>query len=363
MDKDEEKPKYHKKYTDPEKRKKYQREYQIKRYYDKKALKNLDKVVISEEVEEVKTKEIPKEIQKIENQDPIFMAMSALKETLGPEDPVSKGIDKYGKYIVLGMSFVKGFAENMAAHQEEKKVNESQRINVQPPEGWNRLSDIERIARKYNKDGTESAWYLQGLAYERSMLGSDVEVAVRSHYPVAMERTTAGSMQAERNKIISRDETKSLRKENEGASMAELQRQSEQWDKKEEKKTELAEESKVESENPATEVIDPNVALNEIFAEMTEDNKRFLGLITNYFKNRSIEQFEKDLNNVDALIVQYKPFLNVLPVQTRTLFKSLSFEDWKSLLVSQDQEKLNLIVNKNLEEKLKNLIEELKAAL
>lgn len=371
MDKDseveEKRPEYAYHYKDAEARKAYQREYQLRRYYEKiKPKKEKDNVK-----EKLKGESANMEEAKTPN---LSEGIGIVTDLLGKDDPIANAIKKYEKPIMLGLQLLKGFAENMNAYNAQKQSNKPQQQGPQPPEGWLGSSALQRMNRKYLPNGNINPWYAQGLAYENASSG----VQGVSYNPVDMEATRYGSMEAERQRHNSRDTTMSQK------SMADLERESNKWDQKpatqndgmniatakEVERTDkqpksINEALKLKEEQKQKDIDVPNAeeTLQNIGEKLMEDAAKYLNLIKVYFQNRTLKDFEKDLRNVDKTIVQYESMVEILPYQAKEAFKSLSFEDWEKLIVDADPDKLILIEKKKLKPKLKKLIEQLKNKL
>jgi hypothetical protein len=90
---------------------------------------------------------------------------------------------------------------------------------------------------------------------------------------------------------------------------------------------------------------------------------KYLNLVVNYFKTRPLDDFEKDLKNVDETIVKYKDVFDLLPFQAKEAFKRISTEEIEGMIKESDPEKYKMIVKKKLKGKLAKLWEDLKAKL
>jgi hypothetical protein len=380
MDKDQEVKPYLSKYKDPEARKAYLNEKNKERYQKIKALKSLSKGDENMSANaEIKIKSPIKPVeggQKDMTDGAFKQALDGLKDIAGDDDdPVIKTINKYGKYLPLVFQFLQGFAQsaqanNAAQVQQMAQIQQQQqRRGVSAPDGWMNMTPLQRMARKYDGSGNETAWYRQGVLYDEQSSGfDDIGAAVRSNRPVAMENTYHGQrMAAQQNAERFK-------------SMAEINRaaENEKWDDKKEEvgAQDLSKAREVprkdgqpSSINEAIKKDDQPVAETEVKAEevlkqvgdrLMEDNQKYLGMVLEYFKSRPLKQFEDDLKNAEKTI---KEFIDkwgwAIPFQTREAVKRTTFEELEQMLTDQDPEKHKMIVKKKLKPKLRKLWEEL----
>lgn len=89
------------------------------------------------------------------------VANDVLKPKEGEESKFLKVVNKYEKYLPIVGNFVQGFLENMQKQQAMKP-----KVTVQGPSGWDSLSPLQRMSRKYEPDGSMSDWYRAGEAWE-----------------------------------------------------------------------------------------------------------------------------------------------------------------------------------------------------
>lgn len=344
-------------YKDVEKRKAYMRAYQLQRYHEKmngdfKRKKRKDDDIVQGEEDTMPGQK-----------DDFQTALNSLQDVLGKEDPVAKAIDKYGKYIPLAFKFIEGFTESMRAHQMSAMQNNPnyqvslQQANsqkVQPPPGWKEMSSMQRLDKKYDGTGEISQWYRAGEAYEAAKgAGGQVQI---SYSPVPMERTVHGQKTAKTG----------------GVSMAELNRRAEQeqWDgapagvKEVPRKdgqpstiNEIAARKKAEQTGEEVAGVEkPEEVLAQVGQELAEDQKMYLNIVIEYFKNRKIEDFEKDVENVEETSSKFeKTFLPILPMQVRHLIKNMAFEELEQALKDSDNNKYELLKKKRMIPKLKKM--------
>jgi hypothetical protein len=335
------KPQFAEKYPDVEKRRLYQKKYQLDRYHRNKSLKEVATEGVMETQQAVPIQSGTAPTNQFEG------VLNALTDSLGPEDGVSKFIKKVQPFIPLATSFIQGFVENMNA----ARVAEAKPVNTGPvpPDGWLHVDGISRLKRKYNPDGSLSQWYLAGEYYDQQAAMRSVGAGVQSGQPVQIERTYHGEHEA----ALQRRQQQMIQHER---SMSDLQREAQVFDKRETSPEPQKNEGDI-SGDQAKQIV------QEIAPKLQEDAMKYLNLVVNYFKTRPLDDFEKDLKNVDETIVKYKDVFDLLPFQAKEAFKRISTEEIEGMIKESDPEKYKMIVKKKLKGKLAKLWEDLKAKL
>ena len=364
QDKTLKQPKYAEHYKDVEARKKYQREYQLARYHNKKALQS---VTAGEGIME-NNKSIAPAIIGNAPVDQFQGALNALTETLGPDDGVAKFIKKVQPFVPLATAFIQGFVQNMNA-QQAAAAQQQQPQGPQAPEGWLYMDGMTKLKKKYNPDGSLSSWYLAGEYYDQQAAIHGINAGVQRSMPVQMESTIHGQREA----AIQRREQQMQGQR----TMKDLEREAQQFDKPQDMSTArevprsdgapaTIDEAIKAKEQPADQ--QPQITgdqakeiIQEIAPKLQEDALKYLNLVVNYFKTRPLDQFEADLKNIDKMIEQYSTFIDLLPFQAKEAFKRISAEELEAMLKESDPEKHKMLVKKKLKPKLHKLWDELKA--
>lgn len=365
-------PKYAEHYKNVEQRKMYQRQYQLDRYHRKKALASAGQ---GEIMENKQVTPAPVGSMGAAPVDQLTQALDALTATLGPDDGVSKFIKKVQPFVPIATAFVQGFVQNMNARQAEQQQSQQQAPGIQPPEGWVYADAMTKLKRKYDAGGNISSWFLQGEYYDQQMAMRGVGAGVQSGMPSRMESTIHGQREA----AISRRNNEMAAAQQ--RTMRDLEKEAQHFDKKadmtnakEVPRTDGAPEtinqaieSKEVQENaenkPTMTGEQAKEIIQEIAPKLQEDAVKYINLVVSYFKTRPLDQFEKDLKNVDQTIVQYGSFIDLLPFAAKEAFKRVSAEELEGMLKESDPEKHKMIVKKKLKGKLFKLWDELKARL
>ncbi|MFA5658537.1 MAG: hypothetical protein WC900_04570, partial [Oscillospiraceae bacterium] len=114
-------PKHLQKYKQIEKRKQWLREYHLKRYHEKhdkqSAIKEITKpeIKMEEKIMEATPQAAPKQGD-ISDKDFAKIVEEFQNITDTKDDPLINGVKKYGPLVMM---FIKGFAENAQAHQQQ----------------------------------------------------------------------------------------------------------------------------------------------------------------------------------------------------------------------------------------------------
>lgn len=336
-------------YKNIAKRVKYRRDYQ-RRYYH----------------EVIKKKDEGSQMPEGMSDDDFKTIAEGVKEVLPKEDSVGKIINAVEKYGPLVLKFVQGFAENMQARQAAQQQGQQQ-TGPRPPPGWEGLTPIQKLNKKYDGAGNETAFYRAGVSYDEYIATGQAAI---SYQPVPMERTAQGQRMAAQSRRVEQPEHIDSR------TMRDLQRQaeSERWDNQESGSMETAKEVPRKDGAPKTinEAIqrneqqkpDSEAVLQEISQEMINDNQRYIDLVVAYFKTRDINSFEDDLKNIDGFIGKFKEtFMPLLPIQAKMLIKKTPFEELEGILKDSDPNKYELIKKKKLTAKFKKLWTEIQNTL
>jgi len=366
------KPKFADKYKDVEARREYQRKYQLERYHKKQALKKISK----DEPMEAQTPKQMNEQTATQDApiDPVNQVLGAITEALGPEDGVAKFIKKVTPLLPLAKSFVEGFVQNMNAHKAANDPSaKQQQQGPTPPDGWLQIGSMQKLNKKYLGNGNINPWYAAGELYDKQAALQGVGANVQNASPVPLAKTIHGSMEARQGNI------EAAQAATEQKTMRDLERQSQQWDQK---PADMSNAPQVERKDGAPTNIDEAMAkkaeekdpvdgemsgdqakqaLNELAPILQEDAKKYLDMVVGYFKTRDLKQFEDDLNNVDKMLEQYKPILNLLPFQAKETFKTISGEELENMIKENDPKKHEMIIEKGLKQELFQLWDELKA--
>jgi len=338
----EEIPKHLKGYKDPDKRKEWMRNYH-RNYYHKK-LKN--KGFSRDEM--VKKNNAEKEVLNTElNKTNMGQAITMIKDVIGDkDDPVVKAIDKYGKYVPLVTGFLQGFLQRAQEHQGSQQKSQSRENTVEAPNGWNSLSPIQKLQRKYMPNGEESAWYRAGIAYDKDSQEHNVEYAGVSHNPVAMKETIHGHNTAYRNMNDLAAASRNDVGENLASPAPEI--------------IEAKVEAKVEretisrnDEKPTHEADLPSDHISKtvkdgIVNQVVGETMNYMNLIVGYFKNRPIEQFKQDVDNAEQTVDKFfKGVGAFLPYQAKDIILTTTFKQLKDLVERESPEKIKYLEDEN----------------
>lgn len=327
---------------DPEEYKAYMRDYMQQRYKDK--------VVKPREAEKEKMEKF--EVDKNTQNDFTKGLKEILGEELSNDDPVLKTIDKYGKYIGLGLKFFEGFAANMQSRQLESPQVEM--VIPEKPQGYGTIH-----ALKFKDD---PAWQKQLQDYENyKATGQPI---ARTKNAAINTRDTSGFSSG-----MSQGEILRLKQENELLRRQMLQ------DKQEPKNLQQLQNKypeppvtnnappKQETSQPKSE--EPNK--EEQIAQMViqqEIQEKVMGVV-NFLNSQDIEDFKKLVDNFEkhearelAKVKMAKMFLSSA---LKEAIKNTTPDELEELLKIHCKEKYDYLVQENKVQKYKDLFEKIRS--
>jgi len=369
-------PKHLQKYSDPEHRKAWMRKYH-KNYYHVKLKPNKPVKRSKKVVETKKNDSMNSELSK----SGIGQVINVVKDMIGdPEDPVVKAIDKYSKYVPLVTGFLNGFMARAKEVQAQKgSVKPNQKIKS--PDGWNSFSAMQKLNKKYDSQGNITKWYKQGLAFDSG--DSDEEFAGVSETPVGMKQTVHGSghdhrtmadMTRESNKMVGEAVGSSMgdvplveRKDDSPVNIDDaLKKKGVVLDVVVKDNVAYSGDSSVplgpcyeakEEPKSASESLDPKVK-DQIIDVVAGEVNMYSDLVFNYFKNRSMKDFENDVLNAEEIVNKFMSGMGrLLPFQAKDLIRSTSFEDLYTMVGEADPSKIELLTSKNLKGEFRKMWE------
>ncbi len=349
-----------KEFKTPEKKREYMRKYMKTRYHEQKAAAGVPSKTHEVAQMEKRSEDTDKTMSAIGNTIDVVKALTGKED----DDPLLKAITKYEKPIMLGLEFLKGFAERMNEHNAQQ-FQAAQRAQapqgpIAPP-GWQGLSWPQRMSKKWDGQGNVTAWYKAGEAYEEFVETGGTAYNAVSNYPVSMGQTYHGQQQSYEASIAEARARRAgtavpLAPVN---SMRELEAQAHS-DMKPQGAAPSHDPGFVAQVQAAQATPKAEEQLKEVAAMMNEDNARYIQMMLTYFKTRSLEQFEKDIENADGTIKNFvKEFGWILPVQTREAIKHITLEEIEKSLKECDPKKHELIEKKKLRPQFAQLWAEL----
>jgi len=251
-------------------------------------------------------------------------------------------IDKIEKYITLGekylplvLKFVEGFTTRL--QDQSQQTQETQANLITPaPQGWDELSPMQRIGRKYQSDGSISAWYRQGEMHEEQKQLTPQNT--RQNPTPNLQQYTPPQAQ-------------------EPTSLQELARKHPEPKAIDTEEIKEPQEIKKQEEPKENENMEE---VNKLIQNLTKDNEIYLKTGFEYLNKMENKELEKHLEKgtMFEMIEKYKMFI---PTQTKTMIKNMEKEHVDKLLQDHAPEKYKYFKKKKLLEKVFEDFEKTKA--
>jgi len=281
----------------------------------------------------------------------------------GKPDKILTYIEQGAKYLPLAVKFMEGFMENMKAFNAKPVQAEEEEQKMQPPEGWESVSPLEKMKYKYSRP----AWYEAGLAWDSYKESGVINPAVNINY------VDKGYTPPRRGQIVHDQGA-------EPVSLNELSRkhpepplvddQEKPTENLHDPKLEKVIEEKQKRLNTPKEIKDkdveevkPEKVEEDIVKELQEDNIKYVQTAINFVGSMDFEKFKKDIDSLDSIIKKYETFLFLMPVQLKVMLKQTSDEEILKLFLKSSAEKYNWCKENNKLEKITEVFNNLKAKL
>lgn len=355
---------------DPEAYKAYMRDYMKRKYQEKKGIKQVDKM--SEDDFNVTEAVLPQEgKQAIDLNGKAAKALldTAKKASKDPdtdeEDPVFKYIEKGMKYLPVIIEAFKGFNAAAANFQQTQRPAQNQAPAIQPPDGWETMTALQRLSKKYSRP----EWYAAGERWEeyKASGGASYVTPVNTNYVDPAYNQAVAQRQTQANQEArSLSELKNKYPEPPAVSDAPPQMQEAptqeppQEQKQEPEFIKKAQEKRGEQKDkPKTNEEAETMLVNA----MREDNNKYIEMAFNYLNGLSMEQFKDYVQNIDKLKPKFKMLKMFLPVQTREMLKNTSSAEFVDIFKTKSPDKYKWLKDEKKIPEMKKLFDELKAGL
>ena len=96
---------------------------------------------------------------------------------------------------------------------------------------------------------------------------------------------------------------------------------------------------------------------------MAEDNKKYVSMAVNFISSMDMEEFKKNISDIDALYKKLIVMKDFLPIQVKIMLKSSKVDDFIDILKQNSKEKFEFVEKENKMDELKvlfsNLISEI----
>jgi len=295
------------------------------------------------------------EDMKIDN-DMVKGAVSIAKDFMvdenGKPTKAVKYVDKIEKYAPIALQFIQGVIASYKEQQEKAAMIKPpvEQQGPQAPPGWLSSNNFERLARKYNPDGTVSAWWSQGQAFEEGGSNPDVNINyVDPRYRDPAPQPIPTRQPQSQHQHVQANSMEDLNKlARDFGPPKEAPQQSQPSNNVVEK-----EQQKPEEQN----------ALQEISQVLNADAKKYLDMGINYINALDNEKFKEHLNNIDALVEKAKLFKPLLPVHLREMIVNTPAEELENLFKEACAEKYKIAQDEKQVGKLIKLFLKLKIEL
>jgi hypothetical protein len=320
----------------PDEYRKYMNNYMKSRYRKKNGIPDDPKPKKEIDFEEIKAKAQNLETGTKSASDTTKVITSLAKE-FGEDTPENKEfISKIEKYISLGekflpiaLQFIKGFAER----QQELQLHNANQVQATSrttaPAGWEGLTPMQRISKKYASDGTISTWYAQGEQYE-----AEKNMSVNTPTFQINETPTQQYQQAPTS-------LKELSQRHPDPPMLSNQEPKQEEPKQEEPKQEP--QKKQEQTNMEKET-------QKLVEDLRKDNEVYLKLALDHINKMTTIELKKQIENQTLFnpIIQFKDFV---PTQTKQMILTIDQEYLEKMLKTHCREKFEYLKNKELLDK------------
>ena len=262
------------------------------------------------------------------------------------EDPVLKYIEKAMKYLPIIMEAFKGF--NMAS-QNFQASRQPQRPSIQPPDGWESMSPIQRLGRKYSAPD----WYEAGERWESYKETGQISQINTGYVDPTYNQAVAQRQQAQNLRDLQqRHPEPPLIKQNEP-----------QQERPPEQEPDFIEKAKQKQGIETGQDKPQGEETTMIINALREDNNKYVEMAFNYLAGLEMEQFKEYVKNIDKLKPKFSMLNMLLPFQTKEMIKNTSSEEFVSIFKEKSPDKYKWLQEEKKVPQLKKLFEELKEML
>jgi hypothetical protein len=310
--------------------------------------------------ESQKNKKLARELELEEDEEkPVLPVQSLTKELISVSKDVFKDEDgKHPKVLdiaervepympVIGQ-FFKGLVQGMQNNQVQNAQQKAARPSIQPPAGWESFSPIQRLAKKYASDGTESVWYAQGIAWEE--------------YKASGIQPSVTVQQVQQGVPASYNEPQNLRQLARKYPEAPLV------------SDELPVQTPIPSDpsregKPVGFLSSPqennksDTVLEETMKAIQDDQVKYVNMAISYLDTMPMEQFKQYLSDLDSWITKALTFKFMLPVHLKAIILATPADELIQVLEKGCVEKYKWLKENNQLEAIKKKYDELRSKL
>ena len=271
-------------------------------------------------------------------------------------DLIFATIEKVMKYAPIITELFKGFSAAAGNFKQTQIQPQQQRPQMQPPEGWETMTSLQKMGRKYSR----ADWYAAGERYDdwKSTEGSSTG-AINTNYVDSTYSQPAVHQEAQTLAELSRKHPELPQSSNSPPPTVE---QEEQVQQVEQAKPEFVK-KRVKEPEPSQKEQANQDAEQELINAMRQDNNKYIEMAFNYIKGMKIKDFGDSVNNIESFKPKFAMLQMLLPVQTKEMLKATPSEELIQTLKEKcpDHHKW-LKDNKKINE-MKKVFEELKTGL
>ncbi len=262
------------------------------------------------------------------------------------KDPITKEVDPFFNIIEKGMKYLplviqafKGFNEAASRYTQVQPNQPQGQIGVAAPAGWLTMTPLKRLNKKF----TDPAWYEAGLRYD-SFKSSGQVTSKNTSYVDSSYNQPAKHQEART--------LKELQNKHPEPPLASGSAPTPQ-------EPEFIKTAKA-NQNKEVEKMQPEPALVNA---LREDNSKYISMAFDYLKDLSMPEFEKYLNDLEALKPKISMLKMILPIHTKAMLKETSSDELLGVFKEKCPKKYKWVKDHKKVKEIKELFEELKGGL
>ena len=280
------------------------------------------------------------------------LAKKAVKsDDIKGDDKTIKTIEKVMEHAPAVIEVLKELFSGFnaaAANLQATRSQQQQAPTIQPPAGWEQMSGLKRLGKKYSNPD----WYAAGEAYDMNKTGSNNITPVNTAYVDPNYTQPPAQQQAPSS------EPKTLKEL--GSKYPELPVVSDGPPAA----AAVPEFVKQRSEKEEVIPVEPEAAESaELIEKMREDNNKYIELAFNWIAGLTKKEFDGYIKNIDKWKAKISMAKLLLPTQTKEMLKNTPVEEFVETFKAKVNEKYLFLEKANKLDNLKLLFEELKEGL
>lgn len=273
------------------------------------------------------------------------------------EDPIFATIEKVMKYAPIITELFKGFSQAAGNFKQTQiQPQQQQRPTMQPPEGWETMTSLQKMGRKYSR----ADWYAAGEKYDDwKATGGATTSPINTNYVDATYSQPAANREAQTLAELSRKHPELPQASNSPPPTVE---QEEQVQPEEQAKPEFVK-KRVKEPEPSQKEQDSKDTEQELINAMRQDNNKYIEMAFNYIKGMKIKDFGDSVNNIESFKPKFAMLQMILPVQTKEMLKATPAEELIQTLKEKCPEHHKWLKDNKKINEMEKAFEELKAGL